>query len=124
MSKPDAPGMSRVRKVLAIATKPMTAEEIAGLAHVAAHTFNNHYKRKLIAEGAMHVAGWTPYQYGQMHTYAAGPGEKPERPKAPPPQVAVARWKERTGYVDPRYAHRRLAKPRDKVLAALIGLRA
>jgi hypothetical protein len=104
--------------------EPLTAKEIAALAHVSVWTFRNHYKRQLISERAMHAAGWTHYGFGFTHLYLKGEGKTPPKPKAPPPKVAVAKWKARTGYVDPRYAHRRLAKPRDFALAALMGLRA
>lgn len=124
MSKTDAPGLRRVRAVLLKATKPLTAKEVAARAHISVWTFRNHYKQQLLSEQAMHVAGWEYYGYGWTQQYAKGQGETPKKPKAPPPKVAVAKWKERTGYVDPRYAHRRLARPRDGVLAALMGLRA
>lgn len=124
MSKPISPGLRRVRAALADATEPLTAKEIAALAHVSPWTFNNHYKVQLLREKSMHVAGWEHYGYGWMPAYASGQGVTPTKPKAPPPKVATAKWKERTGYVDPRYAHRRLARPRDKVLAALMGIRA
>lgn len=123
MSKPDSPGLIRVRKVLTGATCPLSAHEIAARAHVSVWTFLNHYKAKLLREKKMHVAGWEHYGYGFMPQYAKGMGETPTKPKAPPPKVAVATWKKRTGYVDPRYAHRRLARPRDGVLVALMGLR-
>jgi hypothetical protein len=123
VSKPDTPGMTRVRAVLAAATKPISLREIAKLAHVSFYTADHHYRRQLVDEGAMHVAGWYAHQFGWGQQYAKGKGKTPPKPKAPPPKVSVARWKERTGYVDPRYAHRRLAKPRG-VLAALMGLRA
>lgn len=124
MSKPDSPGMLRVRAVLAKAANPLTAQEIAARAHVSPWTFNNHFKRQLISERAMHVAGWERYGYGWMQQYAKGHGVTPQKPKAQPHKVATAEWKKRTGYVDPRYAHRRLARPRDKALAALMGIRA
>lgn len=124
MSKADSPGLRRAREVLTKATYPLPAQEIAARAHVSPWTFNNHYKTRLLREGAMHVAGWEHYGYGWMPQYAKGQGVTPTKPKAPPPRVAVAKWKERTGYVDPRYAHRRLTRPRDKVLATLMGIRA
>lgn len=124
MSKQDSPGLKRVRKVLANAAGPLTAQQIAERAHVSVWTFNNHYKAPMLRNKVMHVAGWEHYGYGWMQQYAKGQGETPPKPKAPPPKVATAKWKERTGYVDPRYAHRRLARPRDGVLAALMGLRA
>lgn len=124
MSKADSPGLRRVREVLAKAASPLSAQDIAALAHVSSWTFNNHYKAGLLRERAMHVAGWERYGYGWMPQYAKGIGVTPKKPKAPPPKVATAKWKERTGYVDPRYAHRRLARPRDKALAALMGIRA
>ena len=123
MSKADSPGLRRVRDVLAKATGPLSAQDIAALAHVSAWTFNNHYKAGLLREKAMHVAGWERYGYGWMPQYAKGIGVTPKKPKAPPPKVATAKWKERTGYVDPRYAHRRLARPRDRALSALMGIR-
>jgi hypothetical protein len=125
MTKPDSPGLRRVRAVLAaLGATPMTAQRIAELAHVSVWTFRNHYKRILLDDNTMHVADWEHYGFGFTHRYASGPGKTPPRPVAPPPKVATAKWKERTGYVDPRYAHRRLARPRDKVLAALMGIRA
>lgn len=124
MTKPDSPGLSRVRKVIVASRAPHSAKTIADLAHVSVWTFNNHYKAHLLQEKAMHVAGWEDYGFGFMPQYAAGQGETPKKPKAAPPKVATAQWKERTGYVDPRYSHRRLARPRDKVLAALMGIRA
>jgi len=124
MSRPDSPGLSRVRKVIAAAKEPLSGQAIADLAHVSVYTFNNHYKAKLLREKSIHVAAWEGYGFGFMPQYAAGQGEAPKKPKAPPPKVATARWKERTGYVDPRYAHRRLARPRDRALAALMGIRA
>lgn len=124
MSKADSPGLRMVREVLAKAASPLSAQDIAALAHVSSWTFNNHYKAGLLRERAMHVAGWERYGYGWMPQYAKGMGETPVKPKAPPPKVSTAKWKERTGYVDPRYAHRRLARPRDKALAALMGIRA
>ncbi len=122
MSKPISPGLRRVRAALADATEPLTAKEIAALAHVSPLTFNNHYRAGLLRGGEMHVAGWEHYGYGWMPQYASGQGVTPPKPKAPPPKVATAKWKERTGYVDPRYAHRRLAKPKG-VLAALMGFK-
>lgn len=125
MSKPDSAGMLRVRAVLDKAAYPLTSNEIAARAHVSVWTFRNHYKRPLLSDGAMHVADWAHYGYGWTARYAKDiVGESPPKPKSPPPKAATAAWKKRTGYTDPRYAHRRLARPRDKVLAALMGLSA
>jgi hypothetical protein len=113
-------GLKRVRAILLNATTPMTCQEISKAAHISQHLFRNHYVTLLSNE--IRVASWRKYQYGWQHEYAAGPGITPPRPKSPPPKVATSAWKERTGYVDPRWAHRRLAKPRDSVLAALLGI--
>lgn len=117
-------GFKRFCKVLADATQPMTARKLCEAAHISINTWQNHYRAHLVARKEIHVAGWERHQFGWAPQYAAGQGETPKKPKAAPPKVATAKWKERTGYVDPRYAHRRLARPRDKVLAALMGLRA
>lgn len=118
-----SPGLERVRKILDEAEAPLSAREIVALAHVSYNAWNNHYRAHLLANKEIHVAGWCRYQFGWAPEYAAGTGKTPRKPKAPPPKVATAKWKERTGYVDPRYAHRRLARPRDPILSALLGVK-
>ena len=123
MSKADSPGLRRVRDVLAKATGPLSAQDIAALAHVSSWTFNNHYKAGLLREKAMHVAGWERYGYGWMPQYAKGIGVTPKKPKAPHPRVSTKLWRDRTGYNEARKSQRRMARPRDPILAALLGIK-
>jgi hypothetical protein len=102
---------------------PMTKHEIARRAFVAAVTFKNACKPVLVANGMIHQSGWRRYQYGFEPVYSAGIGETPPRPDAKRDQGERCReWKQRTGYNEARKASRRLRRPQDRALAALLGM--
>lgn len=117
-----SPSLERIRKIFAEATAPLSSRALIEIAHVSYAAWSNHYRPYLLKHGEIHVSAWDRYQWGWAPAYSAGKGVTPRKPKAPPKKVATALWKERTGYVDPRDLHRRLAKPKDPALAALLGL--
>lgn len=120
----ESPGMRRVRAVLEAATEPMDAISISEAAHVSANTFRNTYRRLLIRAGLIHIAGYLHGRQGrQRPTYLAGPqiGDPPIPPILDH-RAATRDWKERTGYYEAIKARRRLARPPDMALAALLGL--
>lgn len=120
----ESPGMRRVRAVLEAATGPMDAISISEAAHVSVNTFRNTYRRLLIRAGLIHIAGYLHGRQGrQRPTYLAGPqiGDPPIPPILDH-RAATRDWRERTGYNEARKAHRRLARPPDIALAALLGL--
>lgn len=112
-------GIRRVRAVLSETAK--SPAEIAKAAHVSEHTFANHYKEKLLADGDMHVGDWRWHGYGWSPLYVAGPGEAKRKPRAGTAAEASKAWRERTGYAEYRKAQRRLAKPPDYAMAVLLG---
>lgn len=121
----NSPGARRVLKVLRATTVPLTKQEIAPLAHVTEVAFQNNYRHVLLAAGLIHLAEWRRVRGPARPAYLAGPGTGAE-PTLPPATTNAERskkWKERTCYNEARSAVRSLARPRDPVLAALLGLR-
>lgn len=114
-------GIRRVRAVLS--ETPRSPADIAKAAFVSEHTFTNHYKAKLLADGDMHIGDWRWHGYGWAPLYVAGPGEAKVKPRAGSAAAASKAWRERTGYGEFRKAQRRLAKPPDYAMAALIGIK-
>lgn len=120
----ESPGMRRVRAVLEAAAGPLDATSISEAAHVSVNTFSNSYRHLLIRAGLIHIAGYLHGRQGrQRPTYLSGPqiGEPPIPPKLDH-KVSVRAWKERTGYYEAEKARRRLARPPDFALAALMGI--
>lgn len=126
----ESPGMLRVRKVLADATKALDPQTIATLACVSVKTFNRTYRQLLLRADPplIHVAGYRRREgvFGGTHIalYANGPliGRPPEKPAPKPAIISQRAWRERTGYYESIKAKNRLAKPPDIALAALLGL--
>jgi len=123
----ESPGMRRVRRVLSEAEKPISGHEIARLAHISYLTFMNSYRHLLIQSALIHVAAWENNTRGPfVPLYAAGPlvGDPPPLPQKIDASTRSKAWKERTGYNERCKAQRRLERPPDPVLAALLGLTA
>lgn len=123
----DSPGMLRVRRVLDEATEPLDGHTIAERAHVAFLTFTNTYRHLLLRANLMHISGWRRNTRGPfVPLYSKGSlvGEEPARPEKIESKVRARAWKARTGYYEAEKAKRRLAKPPDYALAALLGLTA
>lgn len=123
----DSPSMRRIVRVISVAAEPLDGYKIADLAHVAFNTFQNQYRHMLVAAGLVHVAGWKHNTRGPfVPLYAAGPlvGDPPALPKKIDASTRSKAWKERTGYNERYKAQRRLERPPDPVMAALLGLTA
>lgn len=120
----ESPGMTRVRKIIDEATEPMDGRSIAKAAHVSFTTFANTYRHLLVRAGLIRVVGFVHNKQGrQAPTYLSGPqiGDPPVPPILDR-KIATRAWKERTGYYEAEKAKRRMAKPPDFALAALMGL--
>lgn len=117
--------MRRIRAVISHAREPIDAEEIARRAHVGVRTFSASYQQILIAEGMMHIAGYRRNARGPfIPLFAFGPliGEPAKKPERLTEAQICKAWKERTGYDERRKLDRKLARPVDPILAALMGL--
>lgn len=102
---------------------PLTGQQIAEKARIAYHTFKNCYRNELIAAGMIHQSGWHFYGHGHVAVFSAGIGPTPPRPVRHVDHGARCReWKVRTGYSEAQKAARRLRRPPDRALAALLGL--
>ncbi len=123
----ESPGMRRVLRILGEATEPMDGRTIADKACIAFLTFTNTYRHLLLRANLMHISGWKHNTRGPfVPLYSKGPlvGDIPEKPKNIESKVRARAWKERTGYYEAEKAKRRLARPPDPALAALMGLTA
>lgn len=124
-----SPGMLRIIRVVDAATEPMDGRQIAKLAHVSFLTFANQYRHVLLDAGLIHLAAWKRnYRGPYVPAYMLGtrPAGVPE-PVKPEKITSVERsqkWKKETGYNEARKANRRLVRPPDFALAALLGLNA
>ncbi len=120
----ESPGMLRVRKVINEAKEPLDGRAIAKAAHVSFTTFSATYRHLLIRAGLIHVATWRNNWRGPfVPLYAAGPQiSEPVPIEKIDHKIATREWKERTGYYEAEKAKRRMAKPPDFALAALMGL--
>lgn len=121
----ESPGMLRVRKVIAQSREPLDGRTIAERAHVSFTTFANTYRHLLIRAGLIHIAGWRNNFRGPfVPMYAHGPliGDPPPLPHKIDQLQRSRDWKRRTGYSEAEKAKRRLARPPDTALAALMGL--
>lgn len=115
--------MLRVRRVCEEATEPLDGHEIADRAHISFNTFQNSYRHLLLGEEKIHIAGWRHNVRGPfIPLYLGGPGKTPKKPEKIDALARARAWKHRTGYNEARKAHRRLARPKDQMLAALLGL--
>lgn len=122
----DSPGMRRVMQVIQKSAEPIDGRSIAEAAHVSFKTFANTYRHLLIRAEMIHIAGWRNNWRGPfIPLYLPGPALAVA---VPPPKldhkIATRAWKERTGYYEAEKAKRRLARPPDPTLAALLGLTA
>lgn len=119
----DSPAMTRIRAVLAQARGPLNAATIAQRAHVGERTFTASYQQVLQRAGMMHVAAWERSARGPYTPlFSRGAGEAPPKPQPISNAEGCRRWKEKTGYDDLRILNRALTRPRDPLLAALLGL--
>ena len=101
----------------------MTVKQIAGRAHVSFWTLKNHYIGALVAAGRIHQSGWHFYGFGHVPVYSAGVGETPPRPvRHVDHSQHCKEWRERSGHTEAKKAERRLRRPPDRALAALLGL--
>lgn len=122
----DSPSMRRIVAVLSSCDEALTGREIAERAHVSFKYFQNQARHILIAAEAIHLADLRHNTRGPfVPAYRAGP--EPEglivRKPAKIDQLERARtWKVRSGYNEARKAERRLRRPPDRALAALIGI--
>lgn len=120
----ESPGMRRVLKVIEESEKPIDGYQIAAAAFISFNTFDGTYRQLLLRAKKVHVAAYRVNHHGPaVPLYRIGPlkGKPPERPKADH-KIAVRAWKERTGYYEAEKAKRRLARPPDPALAAMLGL--
>ena len=121
----DSPGMRRIVEAVSGSVEPLDGHQIAARAHVAFNTFQNQYRHMLLSAGLIHVAGWKHNTRGPfVPVYGVGPSAKttPVKPQKIDHRARSRNWKDRTGYNEARKAHRRLARPPDMALAALLGL--
>jgi hypothetical protein len=119
----DSLGMSRVRATLSKARAPIDAETIAERAHIGVRTFTGTYQQLLLPAGLIHIADWRRNVRGPaIPLFAAGTGVTPPKPGALSDAEVSRRWKERTGYNELRNLNRKLVRPVDPILAALMGL--
>lgn len=120
----DSPGMRRVLKVIRESAKPIDGRSIAEAAHVSFNTFAHTYRHLLIRADLIHISAWRNNSRGPfVPMYSAGPAlAVPVPPQKMDHRIAARAWKEHTGYYEAEKAKRRLARPPDPVLAALLGL--
>ena len=122
----NSPGMRRILNVLQDSAEPLDGRQIADQAHISFRTFQNGYRHALIRAGLMHIAEFrnNPVRGPFVPAYRAGPG--PKKAPAKPPKITSAsrsqRWKFETGYNEKRKADRRLVRPADPIMAALLSL--
>lgn len=116
-------GIRRCLDVLRVATEPLHGDTIADRAFIGRRTFCNGYYRVLLDAKQIHVAQWLRNVSGPyIPLYSIGPGPSVQKPKALTDAQVARRWKERTGYEAMRKAQRRVARPTDTALAALMGI--
>ena len=78
----------------------------------------------LLRAELIHVAAWRHNTRGPfVPLYMAGPGKEAPKPEKIDQLARARKWKERTGYNEFRKAQRRLARPRDTALAALLNIK-
>lgn len=119
----DSPGMRRIRETLRYARAPLDGETIAKRAYVGVRTFTNSYQQQLLEAELIHIAGWRRNVRGPfIPLFAFGPGEPAPKPPKLTEAEVCKRWKERTGYDELRKLNRKLMRPTDALLAALMGL--
>jgi hypothetical protein len=122
----ESPGMRRVVAALEASAVPLNGHLIAAAAHVAFNTFQNQYRHILEAAKKIYLHSYDNNVRGPfVPLYMAGPAPAGHRVRKPKKldQLARARnWKERSGYNAARKAARRLRRPPDRVLAALMGM--
>lgn len=107
-----------------VAQGPMTAAEIAKAAHVSWHTAKGWCVPILVANGMIYRSDWRLIGYNYTPVYSAGVGDPAPRPtRTREARLEYLReWKIRTGWSDARKAERRLRRPPDRALAALLGM--
>lgn len=116
-------GIRRCLDVLRVATEPLHGDTIADRAFIGRRTFCNGYYRVLLDAKEIHVAQWLRNVSGPyIPLYSVGPGPSVQKPKRLTDAQVSRRWKERTGYDAMRNAQRRLARPADSALTALLGI--
>ena len=116
-------GIRRCLDVLRTATEPLHGDTIADRAFISRRTFCNSYYKVLLDAKQIHVAQWLRNVSGPyIPLYSAGPGPSVQKPKALTDAKVSKRWKEKTGYEVMRKAQRRLARPADTALTALLGI--
>lgn len=70
----DSPGMRRVQAVLMESDEPMSIDDLAAAAHLSRGTLQ-HYRKDLLAERLIHLAGYRkPHHGSPIPLYASGPG--------------------------------------------------
>lgn len=119
----DSPAMRRIKETLSHARKPLDGETIARRSYVGVRTFGNGYQQLLIEAGLIHVAEWRRSARGPFTPlFSFGPGEPAPKPPRLTDAEVSKRWKEKTGYDELRKLGRQLARPHDRMLAALMGV--
>lgn len=115
--------MRRIRETLRYARAPLDGETIASRAYVGVRTFTNSYQQLLIEAGLIHIAAWRRSARGPFTPlFSFGPGEQAKKPPRLTDAEVSKRWKEKTGYDELRKLNRKLMRPADAMLAALMGL--
>lgn len=129
MSRPvsiDTPIMRRIIALMAGVTQPVDDEYIAKHAFVGRRTFGCNYRTVLIAAGKIHVAEYRRVRTGPFTAfYLPGPapeGFVPPRPENAKTVETQRAWRERSGYYEKIKAERRLRRPPEPAMAALLGL--
>lgn len=124
----DSPIMRRIVAAIATAPGPVDCYWIAAHAFVGRRTFLCNYRPVLIEAGKLHIAEYRRVAIGPFRAFYL-PGPAPEgfvahRPKNKPQVEAQREWRERTAYFEKVKAERRLKRPPDPAMAALLGLTA
>ena len=116
-------GIRRCLEVLRAATEPLHGDTIADRAFISRRTFCNSYYRVLLDAKLIHVGEWLRNTRGPyIPLYSIGPGPDAPRPVPLTDAEVSRRWKARTGYGEACKAQRRMVRPADPVLAALLGI--
>lgn len=121
----NSPSMTRIRAALARAREPIDGKTLSARAFVGERTFSASYQQLLISAGLMHVAEYRRNVIGPpIPLFAHGPlvGDPPVKPERFSDAEVCRRWKEKTGYDERRKLDRKLVRPVDPILAALMGL--
>lgn len=119
-----SPGNQRIIAALASADEPLTPHEIAARCFVSWHTFQN-YRQTLIDEGHMYLVDYVRNHHGPaVPRYAAGRRPEGTKPPVPPKARTSGDRKRDNGYYTRLKAERRLRRPPDPALRALIGISA